>query len=71
MKKIKPEHKMIGKLVKKTFKLVIYISIILFAAKVGLLGKNSGSILILFYGLCCIASMINDYNDTTTDIHTA
>ena len=68
MKKIKSEHKGIGKLVKDLLLLIFEIFLVIVIAKAGLFGESAGSILILYYGTSCIISMIRDYNENDTNI---
>ena len=63
MKDAKTNYKLLVKLIKDLFLLILEIFIVLVIAKTGLLGESLGTILILYYGTSCIISMIGNYNE--------
>lgn len=63
MKDTKTNYKLLIKLIKDLFLLILEIFIVLVIAKTGLLGESLGTILILYYGTSCIISMIGNYNE--------
>lgn len=63
MKDTKSNYKLLVKLIKDLFLLILEIFIVLAIAKTGLLGESLGTILILYYGTSCIISMIGNYNE--------
>lgn len=63
MKDTKSNYKLLVKLIKDLFLLILEIFIVLVIAKTGLLGESLGTILILYYGTSCIISMIGNYNE--------
>lgn len=67
MKDAKSNYKLSVKLIKDLFLLILEIFIVLVIAKTGLLGESLGSILILYYGISCIISMIGNYNEDGND----
>lgn len=67
MKDAKSNYKLLVKLIKDLFLLILEIFIVLVIAKTGLLGESLGSILILYYGTSCIISMIGNYNENGND----
>ena len=63
MKDTKSNYKLLVKLIKDLFLLILEIFIVLAIAKTGLLSESLGTILILYYGTSCIISMIGNYNE--------